>query len=113
MTGNLYKQGELRIVRYAMISPYEPEAYIVEESKTSKRINRELMMEEDALLLMRELGSPYKGSRYGKNWTEQLIDDAMAPSREIIQKYIYQVTEPLRRETVSLLREAIKPVEWR
>lgn len=61
-----YRPGELRIVR-SMNAPISADtAYRVEETaKPHVQVSgKELMAENDALLLMRDLDSPYPGPRY-------------------------------------------------
>lgn len=61
---NTYNPGELRMRRKMNLVMSEDCAYIVEESfPPYKQVNEELLTAQGALLLMRELGSPYKGSR--------------------------------------------------
>lgn len=103
-----YREGELRIVRYALVSPNEPKAYIVEEIATSRRVNKDLMMESDALLLMREMGSPYVGKRYGKTWIDQMVEDAMSPVKEAILEGIRVQMKP----TLDIVKNSMKPTGW-
>lgn len=59
-----YAQGELRMRRKMNVELDDNCAYIVEESFSPyTRINEELLTAQEALLLMRELGSPYQGNR--------------------------------------------------
>lgn len=64
-TSTQYKPGELRIVRDVHVQISANVAYHVEEvAGEHHRLTDKPLTEKDALLLMRELGSPYPGQRY-------------------------------------------------
>lgn len=104
-----YRKGELRIVRHALVPPNEPKAYIVEEVATYRIVNKDLMVESDALLLMREMGSPYIGKRYGKSWADQMIEAATKPAIDTASELAISVAAPTVKDIV---KNPIKPTGW-
>lgn len=66
-TATRYSPGDLRIVRDVRANPSAEHAYVVEEARAPhRRVSepKKPISEKAALLLMRELGSPYPGDRY-------------------------------------------------
>lgn len=113
-----YKQGDLRMRRKMNVELDDNCAYIVEESYPPyKRVNSELLTAQGALLLMRELGSPYKGSRSFDQKYPDKLGEAMKINCECAcplyrgsewfcihgQRFVFI---PVKRDSQSFLSEA-------
>lgn len=62
-----YSPGQLQLVRDVLVPISDNRAYRVQEKGTRRRLTPEPVTEQQGMLLMRQLGSPYLGLKYDEN----------------------------------------------